>query len=159
MIWSTEKIENLIKQWDITGVLPKDNPFKEKDIEILKPNLNFEYTDEELLEHAKIASDVLYFGQTYAKVMTDEGIRVVKLRPYQKNILKQLEFYRHNCILASRQCGKSLVGTTRIQIAKTNQNTTVYEIYSKRKKSNYKFFKKYINRLLSRLEEYYCKLD
>ena len=98
--WSTERVENVLKEYERTGVLPSPSPFYMGDVRLRKPRINFTYTKEELLELSKIQNDVIYFGEKYARVTTDEGIRVVKLRKYQTRVLKQFMFYRHNVWLS-----------------------------------------------------------
>lgn len=114
-IWNTALINKLIEKFNDTGILPKDNPFHQGDIRVRKPRINFEYTKEEIKELAKIADNVLYFGETYAKVTTDDGLKIVKLRKYQIKVLRQFQYYRHNIWLASRQIGKSCDGTIEIR--------------------------------------------
>ena len=114
-IWNTALVNKLIEKFNDTGILPKDNPFHQGDIRVRKPRINFEYTREEVKELAKIADNVLYFGETYAKVTTDDGLKIVKLRKYQIKVLRQFQYYRHNIWLASRQIGKSCDGTIEIR--------------------------------------------
>lgn len=119
-IWNTTLVNKLIEKFNDTGILPKDNPFHQGDIRVRKPRINFEYTKEEIKELAKIADNVLYFGETYAKVTTDDGLKIVKLRKYQIKVLRQFQYYRHNVWLASRQIGKSCDGI--IEIRDKNDN-------------------------------------
>lgn len=114
-IWNTTLVNKLIEKFNDTGILPKDNPFHQGDIRVRKPRINFEYTKEEIKELAKIADNVLYFGETYAKVTTDDGLKIVKLRKYQIKVLRQFQYYRHNVWLASRQIGKSCDGIIEIR--------------------------------------------
>ena len=114
-IWNTALVNKLIEKFNDTGILPKDNPFHQGDIRVRKPRINFEYTKEEIKELAKIADNVLYFGETYAKVTTDDGLKIVKLRKYQIKVLRQFQYYRHNIWLASRQIGKSCDGKIEIR--------------------------------------------
>lgn len=119
-IWNTTLVNKLIEKFNDTGILPKDNPFHQGDIRIRKPRINFEYTKEEIKELAKIADNVLYFGETYAKVTTDDGLKIVRLRKYQIKVLRQFQYYRHNIWLASRQIGKSCDGTIEIRDKRDN---------------------------------------
>ena len=114
-IWNSVSIKKLIDKYNDSGFLPKDNPFHQGDIRVRKPRINFEYTKDEVKELAKIAGNVLYFGETYAKVTTDEGLRIVKLRKYQVKVLRQFQYYRHNIWLASRQIGKSCDGMIEVR--------------------------------------------
>ena len=51
-------------------------------------NIVFNYTPEELKEIKKCATDIVYFANKYCTVMTDEGLKTIKLRPYQEKMLK-----------------------------------------------------------------------
>lgn len=114
--WSTEKVENLLKNLDKTGIMPKDNPFHMGKVQWRKPNLDFGYTKDELLEQAKCKVNILHFAETKCEVMTDEGVRKVKMRDYQKRVLLQYKKYRFNVFLASRQIGKCVTFDTMVEI-------------------------------------------
>lgn len=114
--WSTEEVNRLIKEFNKIGKMPRNNPFYMGDVNKRDANINYFYTVEESKELAKINRDILYFGETYARVMTDEGVRVVKLREYQKKNLLQLKKFRYNVWLASRQIGKCVTFDTHVFI-------------------------------------------
>jgi hypothetical protein len=59
-------------------------------------------------ELARCASDVVYFANNYCVAMTDYGVKKIKLRPYQENVLKDFQDHRFNVFLASRQIGKTV---------------------------------------------------
>ena len=59
----------------------------------------FEYTDDEVTELARCATDIVYFAERYAVVMTDNGIQQVKLREYQKRMLRNFQEERFNIVL------------------------------------------------------------
>jgi len=65
--WSTAKVDTLIYNAEEHGVDYKDvdNPFHENDPELRKGNILFEYTEWELEEMQKCASDVVYFANKY----------------------------------------------------------------------------------------------
>jgi hypothetical protein len=86
-------------------------PFYEGKTFLKKGNLVFEYTDEEISELAKCATDIVHFAETYAVVMTDNGIQQVKLREYQKTMLRNFQEERFNIVLASRQMGKTVTAS------------------------------------------------
>ena len=106
MIWSTQAIELAIKGLN-DGKKLIFNPFYEKNSKLLKGDLVFERTDEEIKEWIKCKNDISYFVEKYCKLMTPEGIKNVKLRDYQKKYLKHLEDNRLSIYLACRQCGKT----------------------------------------------------
>ena len=107
-IWSTKKIEYYLhcKEHGIKIDLP--SPFYDKNPKLRKINISFHYTDEEKEEIKKCKNDVVYFAEKYCHCMTDEGIKNVKLRPYQKKILKELQNDRLHCWVAARQSGKTI---------------------------------------------------
>jgi hypothetical protein len=109
-VWSTEKIDKLIKEYQ-DGTIElnkiKNSPFLSNNIEHRKPRLSYMYTKHEMDELKRCAIDPVYFADTYCKLFTDKGYIDVKLRDYQQGVLEGL--YKHNkCILmASRQVGKT----------------------------------------------------
>lgn len=83
------------------------NPFYENNTKLLKGDLVFNRTDEEIEEWLRCKNDIIYFVEKYCQLMTPEGIQHVKLRDYQKNYLKHLIDNRLSIYLACRQCGKT----------------------------------------------------
>ena len=65
----------------------------------------------EIEELARCANDVVYFGEKYCFSMTDEGIRRITLRDYQKDMLKGFQENRFTVMLASRQIGKTVTSS------------------------------------------------
>lgn len=111
LVWSTKKVNDLVVAMD-QGYRPKVSlPFYEGKQFLRKGNIVFEYTDEEIHEIVRCASDIVYFAEKYAVVMTDEGIRQVKLRDYQKEMLRNFQHERFNVVLASRQMGKTVTAS------------------------------------------------
>ena len=112
-IWSTERVEKLLFEAEDMGLDYKevDNPFHENDPELRRGNIIFEYTEEELEEIKKCASDVIYFANKYCKVMTDDGIRQILLRDYQTQILSQYQKHRKNVFVSPRQSGKTITSS------------------------------------------------
>jgi hypothetical protein len=51
----------------------------------------------------------VYFASTYAQVMTEDGIQQITLRDYQEEIIKSFKDNRFNCLMASRQIGKTVM--------------------------------------------------
>ena len=111
IVWSTKQINDLELALD-QGYRPKIKlPFYEGRQYLRKGNVVFEYTDAEIQELAKCASDIVYFAEKYAVVMTDDGIQRVKLRKYQKTMLRNFQHNRFNIVLASRQMGKTVTAS------------------------------------------------
>lgn len=111
IVWSTRQVNDLLLALD-QGYRPKVKmPFYEGKQFLRKGNIVFEYTDEEIAELARCATDIVYFAEKYAVVMTDDGIKRVKLREYQKRMLRNFQHERFNIVLASRQMGKTVTAS------------------------------------------------
>ena len=111
-IWTTAKINKLLEDFE-NGVIDiktiKNSPFKDNDPVWKKANIVFEYTPEELEEIRKCKNDPVYFASNYAQVMTEDGIQQIKLRDYQEEIVQSFKDNRFNCLMASRQIGKTVM--------------------------------------------------
>lgn len=106
MVWTTDSINLAIKGLQ-DGRKLVANPFYEKNTRLLKGDLVFDRTDEEVEEWKLCASDIIYFANKYAKLMTPEGIKHIKLRSYQEKYLKHLIENRLSIYLACRQSAKT----------------------------------------------------
>lgn len=113
-IWSTKSIELALKGLN-EGRKLFANPFYENNTKLLKGDLNFERTDEEIEEFKRCMNDVVYFGNRQCQLMTPEGIKHIKLRDYQENYLKHLEKNRLSIYLSCRQSSKCLDMTSYIE--------------------------------------------
>lgn len=105
VIWSTNSLNAALKALE-QGKKLVANPFYENNMKLLKGDLVFQRTQEEINEWVKCKNDIVYFAEKYCKLMTPEGIKNVNLRDYQKRYLKHLEENRLSIYLACRQCGK-----------------------------------------------------
>lgn len=121
------------------------NPFYENNTKLLKGDLVFQRTQEEIDEWLKCKNDIIYFVEKYCKLMTPEGIKNVKLRNYQINYLKHLIDNRLSIYLACRQCGKTttsavfmlhyiLFNVDKNALVLGNKRKTAVEILDKAKK-------------------------
>lgn len=117
VVWSTKTLELAIKGLE-QGKKLVANPFYEYNTKLLKGDLVFERTKEEIKEWKKCAKDIHYFTEKYCKLMTPEGIKNIKLRDYQKKYLQHLVDNRLSIFLACRQCGKCLIFNQLIKIHK-----------------------------------------
>jgi len=107
VIWTTKALNravDAIKQ----GLPLKVNPFIGTNTKLLKPELVFERTEEEIEDYIKCMQDVIYFASK-CFVMTPEGLKPCVLRDYQIEYLKHLQNNRFSIFLAVRQCGKSVI--------------------------------------------------
>lgn len=125
MIWSSKSLE-LALSGILAGRKLVANPFYEKNTSLLKGDLVFDRTQEEIKEWLKCKNDILYFAEKYCKLMTPEGIKHIKLRDYQKNYLQHLEKNRLSIYLSCRQSGKCLSFTQVIDTKLNNELITIY---------------------------------
>ena len=109
-IWNTKRIDEEIDRID-NGIPADYSPFYDGDTTVKAADIVFEYAQLEIEELARCAADVVYFGEKYCFSMTDEGIRQIKLRSYQKQMLKDFQENRFNVMLASRQIGKTVTSS------------------------------------------------
>lgn len=111
-IWTTEKVQKLLDDFE-NGMIDiktiKNSPFKDNDPVWKKANIVFEYTPEELEEIKRCKADPVYFASKYAQVMTEDGIQQITLRDYQEEIIRSFKNNRFNCLMASRQIGKTVM--------------------------------------------------
>lgn len=105
MIWSSKVIEIALKGLE-QGKKLIANPFYENNTKLLKGDLVFERTPEEVDEWVRCREDIIYFANKYCKLMTPEGIKNVEMRDYQKDYLRHLEKNRLSIFLSCRQSGK-----------------------------------------------------
>lgn len=106
MIWSSKVIEVALKGLE-QGKKLIANPFYENNTKLLKGDLVFERTSEEIEEWIRCREDIIYFANKYCKLMTPEGIKNVEMRDYQKDYLRHLEKNRLSIMLSVRQSGKT----------------------------------------------------
>ena len=120
VVWSTKSIEAAVDA--IKKGLPlKVNPFIGNNTKLLKPELVFKRTEDEINDYIHCMQDVTYFAEK-CFVMTPEGLQPIHLREYQSEYLKHLQDNRFSIFLACRQAGKSLNLLTNIIIKPKNIN-------------------------------------
>ena len=114
VVWSTKAL-NLAVDAIKKGLPLKVNPFIGNNTKLLKPELVFQRTDEEIEDYIKCMQDVTYFAEK-CFVITPTGLQAIKLRDYQFDYLKHLQDNRFSIFLACRQAGKTLSLLTRIKL-------------------------------------------
>lgn len=144
VIWSSSVLEAALKGLE-QGKKLVSNPFYENNTHLLKGDLVYERTDDEIDEWIRCKNDIIYFVEKYCKLMTPEGIKNVKLRDYQQRYLNHLVKNRLSIYLACRQCGKTttsavfmlhyiLFNTDKNALVLGNKRRTAIEILDKAKK-------------------------
>jgi hypothetical protein len=162
-VWNTQLVNEYNKKFedgfDLDNLGP--SPYYKGEFGWRAGDGLFQYTDEEIVEIKKCKSDILYFADKYTYAMTDNGIEKINLYPYQRKILRGMQYNKMSIVLASRQIGKCLSMTTIINIKnkKTGkiEETTIldlwYEILRPYFKYNLFFQLKY------RLYKLYAKIE
>ena len=106
VVWSTKSLDMAVDA--IKKGLPlKANPFCGSNTLLLKPDLVYKRTAEEVEDVMRCMKDPIYFA-TKCSLMTPEGLQPVKMRDYQEEYLGHLRDNRFNIMLACRQAGKSV---------------------------------------------------
>lgn len=143
-IWSTKSLDLALTGIE-QGKKLIANPFYENNTKLLKGDLVFQRTPEEIEEWLRCKNDIIYFVEKYCKLMTPEGIKNVKMRDYQRRYLKHLMDNRLSIYLACRQCGKTttsavfmlhyiLFNVDKNALVLGNKRKTAVEILDKAKK-------------------------
>lgn len=122
VVWSTEALNLALKGLE-DGRKLVANPFYENNTKLLKGDLVFDRSKEEIEEWLRCKNDIIYFVEKYCKLMTPEGIKHVKLRDYQQKYLKHLMDHRLSIYLACRQCGKCV---TLLSFVKLKMNLDIF---------------------------------
>ena len=114
VVWSTKSLNAAVDA--LTKGLPlKANPFCGTNTKLLKPDLVYKRTEEEVEDYIKCMQDPLYFAEK-CFIMTPKGLQPVKMRDYQKEYLTNLKENRFNILLACRQAGKTQLIDSKIVI-------------------------------------------
>ncbi|WQJ53613.1 MAG: terminase large subunit [Wendovervirus sonii] len=136
-VYNTKRIEEL-NEMVLKGGKPDTTPFFTGKSDWKDAGIIFEYTDEELDELAKCANDCIYFVEHYCKFLNDNGRSLVKLRDYQKRILKVMAGEHWDSkkqtvrpehpeivMMQARQTGKCLVANAAINIDENAYNEVI----------------------------------
>lgn len=110
VIWSSKALDLAIEGLT-QGRRLVANPFYEGNSKLLKGDLVYERTDDEIDEWKKCKNDIIYFSERYCKLMTPEGVQNIKLRDYQKDYLTHLTKHQLSIFLSARQSGKTVTSS------------------------------------------------
>ena len=106
VVWSTKSLNAAVDALK-KGLPLKANPFCGTNTMLLKPDLVYKRTEEEVDDYIKCMQEPLDFAEKCFR-MTPKGLQPVKMRDYQKEYLTNLKENRFNILLACRQAGKSV---------------------------------------------------
>jgi len=152
VIWSTNSLNAAVEA--IKKGLPlKANPFIGKQTRLLKPDLVYKRTEDEIRDYIKCKQDPIYFASK-CYLMTPEGLQPCVLRDYQEDYLNHLKKNRFSIFLSCRQSGKTLNMLTNITILIKNDILTSQQL----KKISYFYIKDNIYYLpIYEVYNLYCK--
>ena len=105
VIWTTKALEKAVTALN-EGLPLKANPFVGKVTQLLKPDLVYRRTPEEVEDYIRCKQDPVYFAEK-CSLMTPEGLQICEMRDYQIDYLNHLKNNRFSILLAARQSGKS----------------------------------------------------
>ena len=151
LIWSTKKIEKYLYNQERSIRNEGPNPFYSGNVNLLKPDLNYQYTEDEIREIQKCKTDICYFAEKYCKLTTDDGIRNIELRKYQRRILDGFKNNKYSILISSRQIGKCFFPTESVDIS--GKDMSFLEIFNMQKKLSF------FDKLKTFLLKMYHKLD
>ena len=107
VIWSTYSLNRAVDA--IKKGLPlKANPFIGKNAKLLKAELVYKRTEEEIDDYIKCKEDPVYFASKCYIMNAEGGLMPCVLRDYQIEYLRHLQHHRFSILLACRQAGKSV---------------------------------------------------
>lgn len=105
VIWSTVSLMKAVEGLKM-GLPLKANPFIGKNTKLLKPDLVYKRTKEEIDDYIKCKCDPVYFAsKCYLK--TPKGVVPCVMRDYQIDYLRHLQNNNFSIFLSCRQSGKS----------------------------------------------------
>ena len=106
VIWSTSVLSAAVD--GINKGLPlKANPFIGKDTQLLKPDLVYKRTHEEIDDYVKCMNDPIHFASK-CMIKTPTGMAPCVLRDYQVRYINHLKENRFSILRSCRQAGKSV---------------------------------------------------
>lgn len=153
VIWSTYSIKSAVDALK-KGLPLKANPFIGKNTQLLKADLVYKRTDEELEDYAHCMQDPIYFASKCYLKNPAGGLSPVKLRDYQIDYLRGLQNNPFSIMLSCRQSGKCFSMLSSISIFIKNNS----QIDDKLRKINYYYIKDNIYNLpIFELYNLYCK--
>ena len=99
--------------------------FHNGDIELKADNLLYQSTYEEVEEFHKCSHDIIYFVEKYCRFLTDTGRHVVKLREYQRKILRSLAKEETQIIFEQEELIPVIRNLIMMQSRQSGKTTTI----------------------------------
>lgn len=102
-----------------------DSPYLEE-FGVVKGGVIYDMTKEEVRDYTRCAIDIEYFAEKHVKLKVETGnYEHFKLRDYQKEIFDFFKNNRFTILMASRQTGKCVAGTTMIDILENGKQKEI----------------------------------
>ena len=98
VVWTTKALEKAVEALN-AGLPLKANPFIGKVTQLLKPDLVYRRTPEEIEDYIRCKQDPVYFAEK-CFLMTPEGLQKCKMRDYQVEYLHHLQEHRFSVRLS-----------------------------------------------------------
>lgn len=124
VIWSTKSLDVAVDAL-AKGLPLKANPFCGTNTKLLKPELVYKRTQEELDDYIKCMNDPIYFAEK-CFLMTPNGLSKVTLRDYQVDYINHLKNNKFSIFLSCRQSGKTQLIDSQIVIKLPRKNVSTY---------------------------------
>ena len=128
---------------------------------VRRKGIRFAMTPQEIEEYIKCKLSVYYFAEHYCKIKLEDGtVGQMKLRDYQKDIIKLYTENRYSILMASRQIGKCLTFNALVNIMdengrifKINLGRLYYETLKKyRKLTTFEKIKIFLYKILEKID-------
>lgn len=129
IVWTSATLDKAVTAMK-KGLPLKANPFIGKNTKLVKPNLVFARTEEEIEDYLKCMDDPIYFASK-CYLMTPTGLQPAVLRDYQIEYIKHCQKNRFSILRSCRQAGKCLSMTTNIEISLQKNNFLFDDILRK----------------------------
>lgn len=117
-ILTTEKVQEILEKERLALKLHRSEKLWFNNLEgVRRRGIKFAMTPEELEEYIRCKLSVYYFAEHYCKIKLEDGsVGQMKLRDYQKDIIKLYSDNRYSILMASRQVGKCIDYTSTLTV-------------------------------------------
>lgn len=109
-VFNSDNIDEIIEKRNNGIPIPRHmNPWFKNQVGVRRNGCPYEWTQDEIDEYVKCATDIHYFSNNYCKIKTEDGqVRQMKLRDYQYRVLDMYTKNRFTINMSSRQTGKTI---------------------------------------------------
>lgn len=109
-IMTTEKVNEILEKENLAVKLHRNEKLWFNNLEgVRRRGIKFSMTDQEMQEYIKCGLSIYYFAEHYCKIKLEDGsVDQMKLRDFQKDIIKLYTENRFSILMASRQIGKTI---------------------------------------------------